>query len=85
MSSQSYQFIITRADAYDTSYEVWAKNGVAPLEYGDGVYVGNYPILPSENDITVFWVAPASGSWVFTATQVRDRIIGATSLPGIET
>jgi hypothetical protein len=77
----TYGFIITRSDAYDTSYEVWARSGVGPLEYGDGIYVGNFPILPSEDSIVGTWDAPASGTWVFTATQVQRGVIGATSLP----
>ena len=78
----TYGFTITRADPYDTSYEVWARAGSGPLEYGDGIYVGNFLILPSEDSIVGAWIAPAPGSWYFTATQVQNGIIGQTSLPG---
>ena len=77
----SYGIIITRGDPYDTSYEVWAKPGRGPLEYGDGIYIGNYPIPPDRDSVAVSWTPPAAGVWYFTVTQVQRGIIGATSAP----
>lgn len=77
----TYSFTITRADPYDTAYEVWARNGTGPIEYGDGFYVGNFPILPHQTTVNGSFSAPAAGSWVFAATQVQNGVLGATSLP----
>lgn len=76
---------VTRANAYDTSYEVWAKAGSGPLEYGDGIYVGNVPIAPSATSAIIGWTAPAAGVWYFTATQVQNGMLGATGKPQVAT
>jgi hypothetical protein len=76
-----FAFTIARADPYDTAYEVWARAGTGPIEYGDGIYVGNFPILPHQTSISGQWNSPSGGRWVFSATQVQRGVLGATSLP----
>lgn len=76
----SYSVTITRADEWDDGYEVWAKQRVAPLEYGDGTYVGMYPILPSAASVTFSWTSPGGTGWIFSATQVQRRELGLTGV-----
>jgi hypothetical protein len=68
---------IQRANDFDESYEVWMKRGGVPLEYGDGIYVGNYPIRPWETEITFSVITP-TGSFGFSATAVQRRDLGLT-------
>jgi len=76
----SYDIVVTRADAWDDGYEVWARQVAAPTEYGEGVYVGYYPIEPHETEITFTWESPGGDNWKFSATQVRRREQGLTGV-----
>lgn len=69
---------ITRGNDFDESYEVWGKRGGAPLEYGDGTYIGNYPIQPWEDDITFAVIVPDGVDWGFSATPIQRRDLGLT-------
>ena len=73
----SVNITIQRANDFDESYEVWMKRNSPPTEYGDGVYVGNYPIRPWETSLT-FSVDTPPGTWGFSATQVQRRDLGLT-------
>lgn len=53
--SVTINITITRGDEWEDSYDVWAKLSSVPLEEGDGVYIGNYPIEPNEDSITIAW------------------------------
>lgn len=75
----SVNLTITRANDFDESYEVWMKSGGVPLEYGDGLYAGNYPIMPWETSITFSVVTPPGTTWGFSATPVQGRDIGPTA------
>jgi hypothetical protein len=72
----SFQILITRGDDWETSYDVWAKPGSAPLEDGDGVFVGNYEILPSETQITVTPAAPIDDTYGVLVLPIIRRSPG---------
>lgn len=74
----SVNLTIQRANDFDDSYEVWMKKGGVPLEYGDGLYVGNYPIKPWETFLTIAVITPPGTSWGFSATAVQQRELGLT-------
>lgn len=48
----AFSVIIARGSDWETSYDVWTKYGSVPLEEGDGIFVGNYTISPSQTGIT---------------------------------
>lgn len=63
-------------DTYVTSYDVWAKRGSYPQDEGDGVFVANYPILPSEASIIGIWTPPNDGTWYCGALSIYNRAPG---------
>jgi hypothetical protein len=74
----SVNLTINRANDFDESYEVYMKRGGVPLEYGDGIYVGNYPIQPWETSITFSLATPPGTTWGFSVTPIQQRDIGIT-------
>lgn len=75
----AFYISITRGDVWDTSYEVWGKLNAAPTEYGDGFYIGNYPIQPWETGLAIPWVRPAAGRYGFLIAPVQRRELGPFS------
>jgi len=76
----SYDVTVARADAWDDAYEIWAKQDSPPTEYGEGVYVGKYVILPHETELVFSWTSPGGTNWKFSATQIRRREQGLTGV-----
>lgn len=71
--------IYRNGDRYVTSYDVWVKALSAPQDVGDGEFVGNYPIAPSEASIDVTWTSPVAMTWVFSALSIYNRTPGLFS------
>lgn len=71
----TFSVIITRADPWDTAYEIFAKRGAAPLEYGDGIYLGYAPIQPWENAVAFAW-PEGSNAYGFLVAPVQRRDLG---------
>jgi hypothetical protein len=63
-------------DEWVTSYDVWAKIGSYPASDGDGVYVGNVEIDPSEDVVAYEWDPPYTGDWLFSALSIYRRTPG---------
>lgn len=79
----SISLSIARGSAWDESYDVWAKVGATPLEIGDGTYVGNFPILPSQSSITATATVPATASYGYLVApvQARESLVFTTYKP----
>jgi len=76
-----YTFNIGRptSDAYTTSYDVWVKRGAAPEAVGDGIFVGNYPILASSTTVSVSYTTKLDGTHHFLAIGKRGYMISRES------
>lgn len=70
----AFTLVITRADDWTTSYDVWAKHGSIPLEEGDGEFVGNYPIAPDETYINE--EIAYDDTYGFLVLPIRRRSVG---------
>ena len=68
-----YTVTITRGDAWDTSYDLWAKRGSVPLEEGDGVFLGNYPIAPDKSSVSATPTLPNDGTFGILVVPIRRR------------
>jgi hypothetical protein len=77
--SAGYSLTIQRASAYDSSYDVYAKRGSVPIESGDGLFMGNFTILPYETEIIASAIVPASGLWGFLVCAISSREITAVT------
>ena len=75
--SVTYNFNISRptSDAFSTSYDVWVKRGAAPEAVGDGIFVGNYPILASSTTVAVSYTTQLDGVHHFLAIGKRGYMI----------
>jgi hypothetical protein len=60
-------------DQWVTSYDVWAKAESYPESAGDGVFVGNVEIGPSEDSIAHEWEPPNDATWYFAALSIYRR------------
>jgi len=70
----AYQIMWTRGDVYTTSFDVYGRAGGYPVEAGDGIFMGNTPILPWQSGVTGTYVVPAAGNWFFIAIPLaQDR------------
>lgn len=70
------EILITRTDDWQESYNVWGKAGSAPIEDGDGFFIGNYPIEPDETEIQISWTPPGAGTYAFLVIPVTRREVG---------
>lgn len=59
-----------------TSFLVWSKFRSFPQTDGDGVFVGDIPIEPSETSVTTEWDTPnGSANWKFIAApRYMDQV-----------
>lgn len=73
MTDYQYALIERNGDQWVTSYDVWAKLGVYPSEEGDGVFVGNVAIEPSQVEISIILTRPSDQAWKFAAVSIYRR------------
>lgn len=60
-----------------TSFLVWGKFKAYPQTDGDGVFVGEVAIEPSETSVSYDWSAPNNNSgWKFIAAPKRFEQVG---------
>lgn len=79
MTIATLRISIARGSPYDQSYDLYAKSGGWPIEAGDGIYVGNFPIKPWLQTVQATWTPPATGSWFVSAVALNG--IGPTVSP----
>lgn len=73
----AYNVAIERnGDEWVTSYDVWAKAGSYPSDIGDGTFVGNFAIEPSEDSIVGEWESPDAQTYYFSALSIYRRTPG---------
>lgn len=73
MVDYQYATIQRNGDQWVTSYDVWAKLGSYPLEEGDGVFVGNVEIEPSQTTTSIALAKPSTEDWKFAAISIYGR------------
>lgn len=74
MTIYAISYSVSRNDPFATSFDLYAKAGSAPQWDGDGVFIGNVPILPWQSSISGTWTPPSNGSWYLGAVaRALDR------------
>lgn len=76
MSASPISVSITRSDSYVESFDVYARVNGYPIEEGDGIFVANIPISPSQTTVTSTWTPPADGTWKFIAVPIYRGVSG---------
>lgn len=71
-----FTIVVTRANDWDESYNVYAARDRYPTESGDGILAGNVTIQPWEDSARLTWTPPMSGTWYFAAEAVRWGQVG---------
>lgn len=80
MPGIAYSITITRASAFEQSYDIYARPGAPPVEVDDGIYCGNFPILPGQTSITASVTVPALGTWYAHIVPVCNGKYGLPSV-----
>jgi hypothetical protein len=73
MTDYHFVNIERNGDQWVTSYDVWAKLNAYPLEEGDGVFVGNATISPSEDATSIALARSVDETWLFAAISIYGR------------
>jgi hypothetical protein len=76
MTEYQHATIERNGDEWVTSYDVWAKLGSYPSDEGDGIFVGNVTIDPSELTTSITLAKPAAEGWYFSALSIYRRSPG---------
>ncbi len=68
-ASTSWTVTVNRAEAFDTSYDIYAGLGFFPNDPSDGIYITNLPINPgsASTAATVVTVPSSASTWKFVA------------------